>query len=105
MSVEKLRFTYSNKELPATLKLLDKNGTEKPVLTFGPVCVEPEFQRRGYGKQLLESSFEEAVRLGYDTIAIFGSPVNYVGRGFKSCQKFNACLEGGAFPAPMMVKN
>lgn len=85
-------------------KLVDENGTEKPVLTFGPVCVEPEFQRQGYGKQLLESSFEQAVRLGYDTIVIFGSPVNYVGRGFKSCKKFNVCLEGGVFPAPMMVK-
>lgn len=85
-------------------KLVDENGTEKPVLTFGPVCVEPELQRQGYGKQLLESSFEQAVRLGYDTIVIFGSPVNYVGRGFKSCKKFNVCLEGGVFPAPMMVK-
>lgn len=85
-------------------KLVDENGTEKPVLTFGPVCVEPELQRQGYGKQLLESSFEQAVRLGYDTIVIFGSPVNYVGRGFKSCKKFNVCLEGEVFPAPMMVK-
>lgn len=85
-------------------KLVDENGTEKPVLTFGPVCVEPELQRQGYGKQLLESSFEQAVHLGYDTIVIFGSPVNYVGRGFKSCKKFNVCLEGGVFPAPMMVK-
>ena len=37
-------------------------------------------------------------------IVIFGSPANYVGLGFKSCQKFNVCLEDGRFPAAMMAK-
>ena len=37
-------------------------------------------------------------------IVIFGSPANYVGLGFKSCQKFNVCLEDGGFPAAMMAK-
>lgn len=29
----------------------------------------------------------------WDAIVIFGSPASYVGRGFKSCKKFNVCLE------------
>ena len=37
---------------------------------------------------LMEHSFKEAIRLGYDVIVIFGSPVNYVSRGFKSCKKW-----------------
>ena len=41
---------------------------------------------------------------GYDTIVIFGSPVNYVSRGFKSCKKYNVCIESGKYPAAMMVK-
>lgn len=85
-------------------KLTDENGTEKEILTFGPVCVLPEYQRRGYGRQLLEYSFEKAVTLGYDVIVIFGSPSNYVGRGFKSCKKYNVCMEDGTYPAAMMVK-
>lgn len=85
-------------------RLTDENGTEKEILTFGPVSVAPEHQRSGYGKALLEHSFEKAVSLGYDVIVIFGSPVNYVSRGFKSCKKFNVCLENGKFPAAMMVK-
>ena len=58
----------------------------------------------GYGKMLIEHSFQAAIQLGYDTIVIFGSPANYISRGFKSCKKFNVCLEGGIYPAAMMVK-
>ena len=85
-------------------KLVDESGEEKEILTFGPVCIIPEYQRMGYGKMLIEHSFEKAVALGYDTIVIFGNPDNYVSRGFKSCKKYNICLENGTFPAAMMVK-
>ena len=85
-------------------KLMDENGRMKEVLTFGPVSILPAYQRRGYGKMLMEHSFKEAVRFGYDAIVIFGSPVNYVSRGFKSCKKYNVCIENGKYPSPMMVK-
>ena len=84
--------------------LTDEAGVVKDILTFGPVSIAPERQRKGYGRQLLEHSFRRAAELGWDAIVIFGSPVNYVGRGFKSCKKFNVCLEGGRFPSAMMVK-
>ena len=86
-------------------KLIEENGNEKNILTFGPVCILPEHQRRGYGKQLLEHSFERAAAAGYDVIVIFGSPNNYVSRGFKSCKKFNVCTEDGPFPAAMLIKD
>ncbi len=85
-------------------KLTDENGTEKEILTFGPVSIHPDYQRMGYGKMLMEHSFQTAVQLGYDTIVIFGSPVNYVSRGFKCCKKYNVCIENGKYPAAMMVK-
>ena len=85
-------------------KLSDAAGKEKEILTFGPVCIAPEYQRMGYGRQLMETSFEKAAALGYDVIVIFGSPANYVARGFKSCKKYNICMEDGTFPAAMMVK-
>lgn len=84
--------------------LTDEAGAVMDVLTFGPVSIAPEHQRRGYGGQLLEHSFRRAVDLGWDAVVIFGSPVNYVSRGFKSCRKFNVCLENGKFPSAMMVK-
>lgn len=85
-------------------RLVDESGEEKAILTFGPVCVAPDFQRQGYGKRLMEESFRRAAALGWDTIVIFGNPGNYVSRGFKSCKKYNVCLEGGVFPAAMLVK-
>ena len=85
-------------------KLIDESGEEKDILTFGPVSILPEYQRKGYGKKLMEYSFEQAITLGYDVIVIFGNPNNYINRGFKSCKKFNVCLENGTYPAAMMVK-
>ena len=85
-------------------KLVDESGEEKEILTFGPVCIIPECQRMGYGKMLMEHSFDQAVALGYDVIVIFGNPNNYVSSGFKSCKKYNICLENGTYPAAMMVK-
>jgi predicted N-acetyltransferase YhbS len=85
-------------------RLVDDNENEKVILTFGPVCVEPEYQRKGYGKMLIEHSFERAASLGYDAIVIFGDPDNYVGSGFVSCQKYNVCIETGQYPVAMLVK-
>ena len=85
-------------------KLIDESGAEKDILTFGPVCILPEYQRKGYGKKLIEYSFEQAAALGYDVIVIFGNPNNYVSRGFKSCKRYNICLENGTYPTAMMVK-
>lgn len=84
--------------------LTDDRGEEKPILTFGPISVEPDRQRRGIGKAMLEESFRRAVGLGYDAIVIFGSPANYVSRGFRSCKKYNVSLPDGTFPAAMMGK-
>lgn len=84
--------------------LTDERGEQKKVLTFGPVCIAPEHQRKGYGKKLMEHSFQEAVRLGWEILVILGSPDNYVSSGFKSCKKYNICLENGKFPAALLVK-
>ena len=65
-------------------KLTDENGTEKEILTFGPVSILPECQRKGYGKMLIEHSLNRAAELGYEAVVIFGSPSNYVSSGFKS---------------------
>lgn len=84
--------------------LIDEEGYEKEILTFGPVFILGEYQRQGYSKALLEESFRKAIELGYDTIVIMGNPGNYVGRGFKSCQKYNVSLENDIFPTAMLVK-
>lgn len=85
-------------------RLTDGEGRKKEILTFGPVCVLPEYQRKGYGKMLMEHSFERAKELGYDAVVIFGSPSNYVSRGFRSCKKYGIRMGDGSFPAAMLAK-
>ena len=85
-------------------RLTDENGAEKTILTFGPVSILPEYQRKGYGKTLLEHSFGRAIELCYDAIVIFGDPANYVSCGFRSCKKYNVSLDGGHYPTAMLVK-
>ena len=84
-------------------RLIDENGNEAVILTFGPISVHPDFQRRGISRLLLEYSFEEARRLGYHAVVIFGDPDNYVSRGFKSCSRYHVCAQDGSYPAAMLV--
>ena len=44
------------------------------------------------------------VMRGHEVIVIFGSPANYVSCGFECCKKHNVCVEGGKYPAAMLVK-
>ena len=84
--------------------LTDEKENKKEIITFGPVSVAPAYQRKGIGKEMLTASFDKAIKLGYKAIVIYGNPDNYVARGFKSCKKYNVCLEGNVFPAAMLVK-
>lgn len=85
-------------------KLIDEKGNEKVILSFGPLSVLPEYQRQGFGRALLEFTFDKAGDLGYDVVAIFGHPSNYVSRGLISCKKHNVCLEGDIYPTALLVK-
>ena len=85
-------------------KLIDKDGNIMPCLTFGPISVMPKYQRKGYGKMLIEHSFKAAKEMGYEVVVIFGNPDNYVARGFKSSRKYNVCLDGDRFPSALLVK-
>ena len=85
-------------------KLTDEGGTEKEIVTFGPVSILSKYQRNGYGKMLIEHSLKRAAELGYEAVVIMGSPANYVGSGFQCCRKYNVCVEKGKYPAAMLVK-
>ena len=43
-------------------KLSDAAGKEKEILTFGPVCIAPEYQRMGYGRRLMERLLKKRPR-------------------------------------------
>ena len=85
--------------------LEDESGYRKEIVSAGPLCVAPEFQRRKLGKLLLERSFAAARELGYEVNINFGNPGNYVTSGFVSCKKKNVCcFAPDNFPTALLVR-
>ena len=84
--------------------LEDENGRRKEILSFGPLCVHPAYQRQKVGKLLIEHSFDIARKMGYDVNINFGNPGNYVSRGFVSCKKKNVSfIVPGNYPTALLV--
>lgn len=84
--------------------LEDENGERKEILSFGPLCVSPEYQRKKIGKRLIAHSYEVARKMGYDVNINFGNPGNYVSSGFVSCKKKNVSfVVDGNFPTALLV--
>ena len=84
--------------------LEDEEGKRKEILSFGPICISPKYQRRGGSRLLIEHSFQKGREMGYDVNINFGNPANYVGRGFVSCKKKNVSfVREGNFPTALLV--
>lgn len=76
-----------------------------PTITFGPLCVEPEYQGRGVGEYLLRETLELAKSAGESGVIIFGEPDYYPRLGFVTCDKFNITdHEGESSPAFMAYR-
>lgn len=81
------------------------DAAEYPVLTFGPLCVAPEYQGSGIGGNLLKASMRLAGEAGYDGIIIFGEPEYYPKHGFVACDQFGiTTADGKNFPAFMGIE-
>lgn len=78
-------------------KVIDTDGCEHPVLTFGPVSVLPEYQKRGIGAALIEHSCRAALALGYESILIYGDPQYYCRFGFRPAEAFSVTNAEGRF--------
>lgn len=78
-------------------KVIDRDGYEHPVLTFGPVSVLPERQKQGIGAALIEHSGRAALVLGYESILIYGDPGYYCRFGFRPAEAFSITNAEGRF--------
>ena len=65
------------------------DGRKIPVLTMGPICIAPEYKRRGYGKTLLDYSLEKATALGFGAVLFEGNIGFYGKSGFDYARNFN----------------
>ena len=55
------------------------DGRIIPIMTFGPISVDPAFQHKGYGTILLRYSMDKAKKLGAKALAITGN-INFYGK-------------------------
>lgn len=58
------------------------DGRKTEIMTFGPICIAPEYKRKGYGKILLDYSMEKAKEKGAGALAITGNIDFYGKSGF-----------------------
>ena len=58
------------------------DGRVIPIMTLGPIGILPEYQRRGYGKKLLDYSMEKAKAMGAGALCFEGNIDFYGKSGF-----------------------
>ncbi len=83
--------------------ITNKKGDVLETITFGPLSVLPEFQRKGVGSALIEHTRKLVEAKGYPAILIFGNPGNYVKHGFVSCKRYDISYYEGKFPSGLLV--
>ena len=71
----------------AELVLVD--GSRKPSWTFGPISIDPEYKRRGYGIKLLRYALGKAREMGVGFICMEGNIDFYKHAGFGLASKLN----------------
>ncbi len=64
-------------------------------VTFGPLCVEPEYQGCGVGEMLIRETLPLVAGAGYPGVIIFGEPDYYPKRGFKTSDHFGITTPDG----------
>ena len=85
--------------------LLENDHGRKEILTFGPLCVAPEWQGCGVGERLLKETLELAGNAGYEGVVIMGEPDYYPRLGFKTCDHFGiTTADGKNFDAFMGIE-
>ena len=70
------------------------DGKDLPIFTMGPICIAPEFQRKGYGKILLDYSLEKAAALGCPAVCFEGNIAFYGRSGFTFARNFGLRYHG-----------
>lgn len=69
-------------------------GGEVPILAMGPICIAPEWKRKGFGKRLLDWSLERAAERGFGAVCFEGNIDFYGKSGFTFAGKFGIRYHG-----------
>lgn len=70
------------------------SGEKFPILTMGPICIDNEYKRKGYGKMLLDYSLKKATEMGFGAVCFEGNIEFYGKSGFTYSRNFNIKYHG-----------
>lgn len=84
-------------------KIMGDNGKCYKVITFGPLSVIPEYQRKGIGSMLVEYTIKLAKEFGYRAILIYGDPSYYSRFGFVEAEKYNIRTPDNLYAVPLQA--
>ena len=70
------------------------DGRDVPIMTMGPICVDPAVKRRGFGKRLLDYSLEKAAEMGCGALCFEGNIGFYGKSGFTYASDFGIRYHG-----------
>ncbi|MGN0812259.1 MAG: GNAT family N-acetyltransferase [Candidatus Coproplasma sp.] len=70
------------------------DGKDVEIMTMGPICIAPEFKRKGYGKMLLDYSLQKAKELGCGAVCFEGNIDFYSKCGFKQASEYGIRYHG-----------
>lgn len=65
-----------------------------PIITMGPICISPEFQRMGLGKILLDYFLEKSAQMGFGAVCFEGNIDFYGKSGFTYASRFGLRYHG-----------
>ena len=60
-------------------EIVADDGRILPIMTFGPISIHPEYQRKGYGKILLDYALDKATQMGVGAICMEGN-IDFYGK-------------------------
>ena len=86
------RLIGQNMFMRACIKADD--GRDIPIMTMGPICIHPDFKRKGFGKILLDYSLEKAASLGCGALCFEGNIHFYGKSGFDYASAFGIRYHG-----------
>ena len=79
------------------------NGSRHNIITFGPLSVLPEYQKKGVGSALMRHTLKKAAKMGLGSVVFFGHPTYYPRFGFKEAGSFGIKTAAGRIHSALMA--
>ncbi len=83
--------------------LIADDGETVPIVSFGPLCVHPDYQRKGIGTALIGETRAMVEAMGFPAIVIYGDPHNYCKHGFRNGLDYRVSDMAGEHPLGLLV--